>query len=228
MPTLRRSRQSGSTIAELALVLPLISVLFFGTTSLGIMIGRYVQAVQVTRDVCHMYSNGVDFTQPVPRNIVTQRLASGTGMTDTGGNGVIILSKVSTVYLADCNAAGYSSAQCVNQNQPVFVNRVYIGNQSLRSSAFGTPSSSILGSQGNIPASVYMRNTDSSVRANGFESVYGEAVRRATGVAPAPPAMQQGEVACVAEGYFQYPDISFLQRNSASGAFRRFIFRCSN
>src|SRR5205085_3744041 len=117
----RRSRESGSSILELAIVLPMIGLTFFGTMGLGIMIGRYVQVVHVARDIAHIYSSGVDFTTAGPRNMLTQKLALGAGMTDTGGNGVVILSKISTVYLADCTAAGYTSGQCANQNLPVFV-----------------------------------------------------------------------------------------------------------
>src|SRR5438552_1461015 len=133
----RRSRESGSGILELAIVLPMIGLTFFGTVGLGIMIGRYVQVVHVARDIAHMYSLGVDFTTAAPRNMLTQKLALGAGMTDTGGNGVVILSKITTVYLADCTAAGYTSGQCANQNLPVFTNRIYVGNSALRTSAFG-------------------------------------------------------------------------------------------
>src|SRR5204863_9873597 len=85
----RRSRESGSSILELAIVLPMIGLTFFGTMGLGIMIGRYVQVVQVARDIAHIYSSGVDFTTAGPRNMLTQKLALGAGMTDTGGNGVV-------------------------------------------------------------------------------------------------------------------------------------------
>jgi hypothetical protein len=221
----KRSRQSGSTIMELAIVLPFISLTFLGTTGLGIMLGRYVQVAQVTRDIGHMYSDGVDFTQSVPRNIVTQKLALGTGMTDTGGNGVIMLSKVTTVYQQDCTASGYNASQCANANLVVFTNRITIGKATLRASAFGTPDSSILDSEGNISNSIYMQNTNSSVRTTDFETLYDDAVQRATGSAPSPPAMPQGQVLYVVEGYFQYPDITFLGWETGGGAYKRYIFR---
>jgi len=210
---------------ELAIVLPFISITFFGTVGLGIMIGRYVQVVHVARDVAHMYSDGIDFTQTVPRNIVTQKLALGAGMTDTGGNGVVILSKISTVYLVDCTAAGYTAGQCANQGLPVFINRIYLGNPSLRASAFGTPASGILDAQGNIAPSVYMQNTNSTVRTSGFEPILDDAVQRATGSAPTPPAERQGEVVYVVEGFFQYPDIGFLGWSTAGGAYSRYFYR---
>jgi hypothetical protein len=194
--------------------------LLFGVTRLGIIMGRYSQAIQVGRDIAHMYSNGVDFTQTGAQNIVTQQLASGVGMTNAGGNGVVILSQIRSVYAVDCTAAGVSP--CTNQGLPVFTQRVTIGNTSLRTSAYGTPSSGILSAQGNISATVYLSNSDSSVRTTGFEAALDSAAQRATGTTPTPPAQAQGDTAYVTELYFQYPDIGYL--GPSGGVYVSFIF----
>ena len=207
---------------EFAIVMPCLTVMFFGVVGLGIMMGRYSQAVQVARDIAHMYANGVDFTQTANQNIVINALAAGTGMTATGGNGVVILSQIQTVYAADCTAASVSP--CTNQGLPVFIQRVVFGNSSLRTSTYGTPASTILNSSGNIAQSVYMSNSNSTVRTSGFETVLDDAVRRATGSTPTPPAQAQGEVAYVVEVCFQYPDIAFLGWSTAGGAYASFIF----
>jgi hypothetical protein len=217
----KRRNQRGNTLIEFAIVTPCLLLLFFGTIGLGLMMGRYVQAVQVARDVAHMYSNGVDFTQATNRNIVTQQLASGIGMTDTGGNGVVVLSKIVTVYQADCDATGLT---CTNLNLPVFTQRIVMGQASLRTGDFGVPDTSIRDSQGNIDPSVYMTNSNSSVRTSGFEEALDDAVLRATGSAASAPAQPQGDIAYVVEVYFQYPDIGFLGWSTASGAYARFIF----
>jgi len=217
----KRGNQGGNTLIEFAIVTPCLLLLFFGTIGLGLMMGRYVQAVQVARDVAHMYANGVDFTAASNRNIVTQQLASGIGMTDTAGNGVVVLSKVVTVYQADCDAAGLT---CANLGLPVFTQRVTIGQASLRTGDFGAPNSAILDSQGNIDPSVYMRNTNSSVRTSGFEAALDDAILRATGAAATVPAQPQGDIAYVVEVYFQYPDIGYLGWSTAGGAYARFIF----
>src|SRR5450755_529680 len=151
MNGLKKEQQRGSTLLEFAIVVPCLTMLFFGTIGLGIMLGRYIQAVQVCRDIAHMYSDGIDFTQTTPQNIIVQQLAAGTGMTATGGNGVIILSQIQTVYQADCTAAAVSP--CTNAGLPVFTQRIVVGNASLRTSNFGTPSSSILDASGNISPS---------------------------------------------------------------------------
>jgi len=203
-------------------MLPCLVLLFFGVTGLGIMMGRYSQALQVARDVAHMYSDGVDFTQTSNQDVVIQKLAAGTGMTSNGGNGVVILSQVRTVYQADCDAAGVSP--CTNLGVPVFVQRVGFGNTSLRSSNYGTPNPTILDAQGNIAPAVYMSNSDSSVQTTGFESALDDAVLRATGASPTPPAEAQGDTVYIVELAFQYPDIAFLGWSTAGGAYASFIF----
>ena len=222
---MKRPSESGSTLLEFAIVAPCLMLLFFGTVGLGVMMGRYVQAVQVARDVAHMYSDGVDFTQATPQNIIVQQLAAGTGMTNSSnsGNGVVILSQVGTVYQVDCNAAGVSP--CTNAGIPVFKQRIVVGNATLKTSAFGTPNPAILNASGNITSSVYLSNSDPTVRATGFEANLDAAVQAATGGAPTPPAQAQGDTSYVVEVFFTYPDIGFLGWSTAGGAYVRMIFQ---
>jgi Flp pilus assembly protein TadG len=208
-----RSSQRGSTIVEFAIVAPCLVLFFFGAVGVGIMMGRYIQTVYACRDIAHMYVNGVDFTQTTSQNIVIQQLASGVGITATGGNGVVILSRIITVYQADCDAAGYSGS-CNNLNQAVLTQRVTFGASSLRSSSFGTPTSTLLDSKGNISPSVYLQGTDASVLATGFTAL----------MTAAGKTQQQGEAGWVAEVFFTYPDIGFLGTNASGGAYARFIF----
>jgi hypothetical protein len=198
---------------EFAVVAPCLVLLFFGSIGTGLMLGRYIQAVQVCRDVAHMYVDGVDFTQSASQNIVIQKLASGVGMTPTGGNGVVILSRVVTVYQADCNAAGVGTS-CNNLNQAVITERITFGNSSLRGSDFGTPTASLMNAQGQIAPSVYLTNSDSTVRASGFSGL----------LTTAGQTQQQGDAAWVTEIYFTYPDLSYLGRSTTGGAYARFIF----
>jgi Flp pilus assembly protein TadG len=218
----RQERQRGSTILEFAIVVPCLVLLFFGTVGLGLMMGRYIQAEQMCRDIAHMYSDGVDFTQTTPQNIIVQQLAAGSGMTATGGNGVVILSQVQTVYQADCTAAGVSP--CTNLGLPVFTQRIVVGNSALATSAFGTPSAGLMDASGNISPSVYLSNSDSSVRTSGFESAL-DAASVSAGGSGTPPAQTQGDIAYVVEVFVQYPDIGFLGWSTAGGAYTRFIFQ---
>ena len=134
-------------------------------------------------------------------------------MTENGGNGVVILSLVTTVYQADCDAAGFHSS-CNNATQPVITQRVVVGNSTLRTSSLGTPTSTLLGTQGNISPTVYLQNTDSSVRASGFAAL----------LTAAGASQQQGDFAYVVEVYFVFPDLSYLGTNAPAGAYVRLIF----
>ena len=211
MPT-KPATERGSTILEFAIVAPFLIVALLGVAGFGISIGRYIQALQVCRDVAHMFVDGVDFTRAGNQGLVVL-MAQGSGMTAAGGNGVVILSRVSTVYQADCDAASYSGS-CNNLGLAVFTQRIAMGNTTLRASAFGTPSAGIVDASGNISASVYLRNTDSSVRASSFTPLL-----TAAGMVQA-----EGDAAYVAELYFSYPDLSFLGTSQPAGMYARFIF----
>ena len=220
----RRKQQSGSTILEFSICVPVLATLFFGIVGLGVMMGRYMQAIQVDRDVAHMYSDGVDFTQTTPQNIIVQQLALGTGITATGGNGVIILSQVITPELADCNAAAVTTANCKNQGVPVFTQRIVIGKKSLRTSNYGTPTSTLMDASGNIAASVYLTNSDPSVTVNSLFLTQLTAAATSAGNSTAAPLQPQGNIAYIVETFFPYPDVGFLGYSTAGGAYSSFIF----
>jgi Flp pilus assembly protein TadG len=202
----------GSTILEFAIVAPFLVVALLGVAGFGISLGRYIQALQVCRDVAHMFADGVDFTQSGNQALIVL-MAQGSGMTATSGNGVVILSRISTVYQADCDAASYSGS-CNNLGLAVFTQRLVVGNTALRSSAFGSPSTGIVDASGNISSSVYLRNTDSSVRTTGFTPL----------LTTAGLTQGQGDAAWVAELYFSYPDLAFLGNNQPAGMYARFVF----
>lgn len=208
----RRRNQRGSTIMEFALIGTLFLLpCFLGTIAFGVNLGRSIQVTTFTRDMGHIYSQGVDLsgiqaqitagTSTIPQNL------AGNVSLSTSGTGVIILSKIITVYAADCTAAGVSP--CTNQNQQVFTNRIVIGNSSLRSSNFGSPSG--MDSSGNISAATYLGST--SARATNFGTVLSTA-----GI-----TQSQGDVAYVAEGYFQTADVSGFGYGTA-GVYSRAIF----
>ena len=217
----RGQRQLGSTILEFAVVIPFVALAFFGTVSFGITLGRYVQVVQVCRDLAHMYADGVDFSQSGAQAIAVQ-LAQGTGMTANGGNGVAIFSRVQQIYTADCTAAGL--ATCPNAGLIVFTQRVVVGNSTLRASSFGTPNTAILNAQGNISPNVYLQNTDATVRTSNLAALYTAAGQ--------PAGLAQGDSPWIVESYFTAPDISFLdfsysstlRTSTSGGAYARFIF----
>ena len=178
-----------------------------GTVNVGLSLGRSIQVSTVSRDAGHMYVRQVDFSQPANRQILL-RLTEGLGMTANGGNGVIILSRIMFVGAPECAAGGYSTGSCPNYNQPVFTHRLVIGNVSKRSSAFGTPASNLVQSNGDITPANYL--TQSSARVQNFTTLL---------------AMQPGELAYVSEAYFEAPEWSFPQTAfQGTGIYARTIF----
>jgi Flp pilus assembly protein TadG len=182
-PQKRSSAQRGNSLLEFALVSVFLIPILVSTISIGFNTARAIQVTQVIRDAAHMYARFVDFSLS-PNQQLLVRLASGLGMTQTGGTGVIILSKVTYIADSDCTGGGLTTAQCTNRNNYVVMNRIVIGNPSFHASNFGTPLSNSLDAKGDTID--YLRDT--SVRAGNFGSIL---------------ALNSGEFAFVAEGFFR-------------------------
>ena len=178
----RRQSRRGNALIEFALVSVFLAPLLLSTVSLGLNLSRTIQVTQVVRDAASMYSRFVDFSLSGNKDMLV-RLATGLGMTASGGNGVVILSKVTYIASNDCTAAGYNSSTCTNMNQYVVMNRVVVGNTSFHASAFGTPGGSSLDTNGDA----LLPFTDTSLRATGFSNVV---------------TLSSGEYAFVSEGFF--------------------------
>lgn len=209
----RRNRnERGNGLLEFAAVSIVVIPLFFGMVGAGIQLGRMNEAVQICRDAAHMYARGVDFSQTSNQNILVS-LATGSGMTVNGGNGVMIMSQIIQVYQADCTSAGLTAAQCTNLNQLVFVNRLVTGNSGLRASNYGTPPAALVNAQGNIAPSDYLTKP-SLVLTGGF----------ATELTNAGLTLNDGDVAYMTEFYESMPDLSFLGASGSGGVYAKAIF----
>lgn len=185
-----RRRERGSTALEFALVIIAAMPLFFGTVGLGITMGRGIQAIQVTRDVGHMFGLNMDFSQ-TGAQLVVAKLAQDYSLNATSGTAVLIFSRVQKISATNCSAA---TVPCNNQGYAVFTYRYVMGNSSLRSSDFGTPPAGYVGSNGSISATNYLQYT--TVRAANFDTVMN---------------LADGEYTSMVEGFFRQPDINFLQ-----------------
>src|SRR3984957_18346083 len=134
-----RRKQAGATIIEFTLALHIFVLLLLGTYVFGFRLVQAQQLYQITRDLAHMYSRGVNFTA-LGAAAEAQILAGQFGLTATG-NSVVILSTIQIETPAAClNATGV--ATCPNLNKPVFVEQIAIGNMNALSSPFGTPTAS--------------------------------------------------------------------------------------
>ena len=111
------------------------------------------------------------------------------------------------VYQADCTAAGLRT--CPNLGQPVFTQRIVLGNSTLRASAYGTPPANYIGTQGKIKLTDAYQQ--SQLIAAGFGAVM---------------ALQDGQTAFLTEGYFSMPQLDLLDpiSNEKGGYYVRFVF----
>ncbi len=195
MNTTHRRRERGSMMIEFVLVSSFFLVpLIIGTFTYGFAVLRDVEAVQLTRDIGHMYSRGVDFSVPANQALFTMPSSGngsgpnlGQGMAimanpngnvtgGTAGNGVVVLSTLTKVPAGTCNNCGHI----------VVMNRVVIGNTSLYTTQYGTPSN--INSHGDVQS----YTTDTTARADNFANLM---------------TMTDGEIAYLAESYVTAPDL---------------------
>jgi hypothetical protein len=166
--TKTKGRQSGNAIVEFALVAPFMVISLLGVVGIGLTLGFAIQVNQITRDTGHMFFDGVDFSVAANQSIVG-RLANGMGLASNSvgtinpsGNGVVILTQILKIGVTECANGGYpNTSTCPNFGALVIEKRIVIGNTGMRTSAFGTPSSTLIASDGSISAANYC--TSSSV-----------------------------------------------------------------
>ncbi len=161
---MKRIRSRGVSTIEFAFSLLVLMPLFLGTGVTGINMIRTLETIQLARDAGHMYARGVDFSLPGNQTILAN-VGGNLGL-DTSGSGssVVILSALTYVDIPACAAVGAVDAMgnptsaCTNYQKWVFTQRLIVGNSSVRSSNFGTPSGvSIDPSTGKIPQSDYVK-----------------------------------------------------------------------
>ena len=63
MKVRRKEPEKGNAMLEFAFVMVFIIPILFGTIAFGVNLGNLQQSTQITRDVDHMYAQGVDFSQ---------------------------------------------------------------------------------------------------------------------------------------------------------------------
>lgn len=197
------SDERGNAYIEFVLVASFFFVpVILGMITLGIAIVRNFQVNQLTRDVGHMMAKGVDFSQQANQNLVTNDLANGLNLTANSGNttggtsgqGVLVLSVFESLT---------SSCNCLNAGHVVVVDRIVIGNNTLFTSPFGSPSS--IASNG----SVNNYANDTTARADNVSNVL---------------TVGSGGLAYMTEGDFSFTDLGVVGFITHLGAFNRAIF----
>lgn len=155
----RRERsQRGSNVLEFALVAPAMIVVMTSVITIGMNLARRVQTEQLSRDAASMFVRSVDFSKAGNQDILV-RLGSALRMTRTGGDGVVILSKVTWVSSATCTALSLSPC---NRDSHVVTQRIVVGNATIRASALGTPSGHLIDGSGLVRD--YMKESSAVAR----------------------------------------------------------------
>jgi len=144
----RRQNTNGAFLLEFALASVFVFIpLILGTMTVGVTLARTIHVYHLNRDMGHMFARGVDFSQAQNRALAV-RMSNGLNITDSGGNGVVILSMI----------------QCIGAGQAVCARRLVIGNAALRSSSFASPTQ--IDANGNVNFAA-----DPGAQANSFLSV---------------------------------------------------------
>jgi len=182
---------------EFTLSLLFLVPLLIGTLVFGFRLVRAQQIGQITRDLAHMYSRGVDFTQAGAAG--NAQTLSGPFSLTSAGNSVVIFSTIQIETSAACQVA-IGSTTCPNLNQPVFTQQVAIGNAGANGSAFGTPASS-----GSLPATSgvsndYSTNVSATAQANSSWAV----ARNFNSVL----TLSAGQIAYMVEMFNNTPDLN--------------------
>ncbi len=146
-------RERGSAAIEFMLCTLVWVPLLLGTIVFGINLVRAIQVSQLARDTGHMYAYDIDFTQPQNTPLLTD-LASSLGITQNGGNGAILLSKITLVTSSDCTAANMNV--CPNNGKYVFTSLFVFGNQAYANSKLGNPNTKYYTAGTTIQASQYL------------------------------------------------------------------------
>jgi len=190
MNTKQQRRQRGSMMIEFVLVSSFFLVpLIIGTFTYGFAVIRSVEAVQLTRDVGHMYSRAVDFSVQANQNLLATSLAQGLNLVansgnvtgGTTGNGVVVLTTLFKI--------GASSCTCANAGHVVVMNRIVVGNNGIFTTGYGNPTPAIISTNGDV----LTYQSDTSARADSFSNLM---------------TMNDGEIAYLAESYVTAPDLA--------------------
>ena len=192
--------EKGSEILEFALVVALILVpMLLSVVIIGINLWRSVQVAQVARDAGSMYVRGIDFSQTGNQDVLV-RLGQTLGLARTGGNGVVVLSKVTYIPTGGC------TTPC-NEAQYVMVQRLVIGDSTMVSahSNIHSVGDVTLNAKGDVAN----YDTDSSAVVSGFGSVM---------------TLNGNEFAYVAEAYFPTVDVDMGGFSTGNGVYSRSIF----
>ena len=203
----RNRHERGSMMIEFVLVASTFMLpVLLGTFTYGFAMIRSVEALQLTRDVGHMYSRGVDFSKQANQDLIATQLAQGLNIVSNSGNvtggstgnGIIVLSTFTKI--------GVQCPTCNNSGHVVVMRRIVIGNNGMFTTQYGSPSGSLID-----PNSGDIKNysSDATARADNFSNLL---------------TLNDGEIAYLAESYFKSPDLAVPGLYNGLASYQNAIF----
>jgi hypothetical protein len=202
-----RSNRGSSTI-EFVLISSFFWVpIILGLFTVGFGLIRGMNCIQLTRDVGHMWAQGVNFAAQANQDLLATQLAQGLNLVSnqgnvTGGNtgnGVVVLSIFTNIGAAQC-------AGCNNAGHTVLIRRVIVGNNSKFTTAYGSPDAALI----DVPTGdIKNYANDPSARADSFNTVM---------------VLNPGELAYFAESYISSPDLALPGLFPAMATYSNAIF----
>jgi Flp pilus assembly protein TadG len=203
----RKKREQGTSILEFALVAIPTVFMMLGVVVVGIDLGRSVQVAQICRDADSMFVRGVPLYQSAAQGIIV-RLGQNLNLQTSGGDGLVILSKIQSVpNTAVCGAVGTSSyVNCAAGNYiNVLVQRIIFGDTTLPGTHYPTAGSVTYDSLDQV--NNYL--TDPNAVVSSFSSTL---------------ALKQNETSYVAETYFRSPTVNLGAFQGAPGTYAQAFF----
>ena len=194
--------EQGHSIMEFALVGMPTVLMLLGVVVIGVDLGRSVQVTQICRDAGAIYVRGLDFSQ-VGNQQVLVRLGQSMNLQTTGGDGIVILSKVT--FIPDTSCGTPPDPNCT-AGKNVLMQRIIFGDTSLPGTHFPTAGPVGQDSLGNV--------SNYSTDANAIVTSFASSALQ----------LKPNEISYVAETYFRTPDVSMAGFQSNPGVYSQAFF----
>lgn len=201
-PVKRLNKEKGNNILEFALVAMPTVIMLFGVVVIGLDLGRSVQVTQICRDAGAMYVRGLDFSQAGNQQVIV-RLGQSMNLQSSGGDGLVILSKVT--FLPDSSCGSPPSSTCTS-GKSVLMQRIIFGNNTLSGTHYTTAGTITQDAEGNVINYITDAN---AVIANFATNAF---------------QMRPNEISYLAETYFRTPDVSMPGFQSNPGIYSQAFF----
>jgi hypothetical protein len=125
-----RTDERANAFVELAVTLPVLTLMLFGVVTGGLVFDRYMTVVQLSRNSAGMMARGTDFAIPANKQLLLT--GQTLDITPNGGAGVIYLSRLTP-----------AAPGSLNEGELVIAERHIIGDPQFRSSRLGEPAGAI-------------------------------------------------------------------------------------